>query len=49
MKDGHDIFRVALAPGTYFIFNKGWASLGTTVIVHAGHYTRALILAGLRH
>ena len=49
LKVGQDIIRVTLAPGNYFIFSRGWASLGTTVTVHRGHYTRAVIVAGLRH
>jgi hypothetical protein len=53
MRTGHDTFRVSLAPGTYSLastwFGKGWAAAATTVVVQPGRYTRAIVLAGLRH
>ena len=49
VKNGQTIFSMSLAPGTYSIFNRGAASLATSVTVRAGHFTRVVILGGIRH
>jgi hypothetical protein len=48
VKNGQTTFRVRLAPGTYSIFNRGAASLASAVTVRAGHYTRVVVLGGIR-